>query len=82
MNWHNSGNNWNRDSPRSNLFHPVQENIDIVEHLRDNESATGINFLLQMIQQNIWIFLIVTSLRITSNTNIKVITILFSNVLY
>lgn len=81
LNWHNSRNNWDRDSDSSDLLYPVQENVDIVEHLSDDKGGSGINLFLQVLQEKIGIWLVVTSLWVSSNSNVEVIAILFSNVL-
>ncbi|KAH3668910.1 hypothetical protein OGAPHI_002665 [Ogataea philodendri] len=74
-NRHDSRNDRNGDSQIPAIFTPVDEVLDIVEHLCDNEVCSGILFLLQMLKSlgTIWFFWV--SFRIACNTNAEVVAI-------
>src|SRR2546421_2690206 len=72
---HDTRNDGNFDAFGSAFLHPVEEDIYIVEHLGDDERCTCVNLLLQMVDQQIYVFLVLTALRISSHADVKMISI-------
>src|SRR6266536_2062706 len=75
LNRHDAWNDRNGDPSLAALLYPRNEYICIVAHLGDHKRCYGVNLLFQMINEEIHVPMIVTSFRISSNTNIEMIPI-------
>ena len=76
-------NNGNSDTSSTNGLHPVQEDIDIVEHLRKDEIGTGIDLFfepLDLLSEFIWRKQLL--LWEPSNGNVEVVAVNVSDVLH
>ena len=69
---HDARDDRHRNAFRSNFLYPVEENVDIVEHLSDNECSSGIDLFLEVVKQEFCVWLVVTALRVASNTDVEV----------
>ena len=73
MDRHDTWNNRHCDALCFAFLDPTEKIVHIIEHLRHHESASGVNLLFQVLDQKICISIIITALRISSNTNIEMI---------
>lgn len=80
LNRRDARDNWNYDSGSANSFHPVDEYLYIIKHLRENEVGTSVYLVLQVLHFKIAFGrreeLI---LRKTCDRNVKVVTIVALN---
>lgn len=81
---HDPGNDRHRDPSRSDPLDPVDKDVDVVEHLSEDEVGSSVDFGLE--EFNLLAFIVLpvgglgVSLRETGDGDVKVVPVLGSNV--
>ena len=70
-----------RNASGATLLRPVDEDLGVVTHLSNDECGASIDLLLEVGDVLIRASLLVTSFRVSGNTNVKVVAILLLDVL-
>lgn len=81
MNRHDPRHDRNRNPNSPALLDPVQENVDVVKHLSNNEGCARVHLFLQVLEQQVRVWLVVASLGVARNSNVKVVSVFLTNVL-
>lgn len=74
-NGHDARQNGNGDACGADLADPANEVFDVVEHLGDDEGAAEVDLVLEVLNQLVFVVVVVGALGVTGHTDIKVVTV-------
>jgi hypothetical protein len=77
---HDAGNDGNVDALCADLLYPLQEEVGVVKHLCYDERSSGIDLLLQVVNELVDVVVVIAAFRVSCNTNVEVVSVLFLDV--
>ncbi len=77
---HDAGHDGHVDALGAHLGDPAQEVLDVVEHLGDDEGATHVDLLLEVLQQQVFVLVVVAALGVAGDADVEVVAVLVSDV--